>query len=1056
MISRILGKISGDINDKYLKKLEPIVEQINKKYEDFDSLSDEEIQNKTEEFKERYQNGESLDEMLPEAFAVVKQACKRLCGQTFEIRWGEYTWDMIPYDVQLVWWIVLHNGRIAEMKTWEGKTLVATMPMYLNAITGKWVHLVTVNDYLAARDSEWMWVLFNWLGLEVWAVYKSVPLAERKKEYAKDITYVENTELGFDYLRDNLAKSFNDRVMLWRPLHYAIVDEVDSILVDEARTPLIISHPSDEPTDKYEYYQRIVQSLEPSEWKKEKPKSFIQKLMDETKEEEDSAEKPIEKDYYIDEKIKTVTLTSQWIQKLENILGVENLYKDLWYDEIHHIENALKAKSVFHKDKDYIVRNNQVNLVDEHTGRVMPGRRLSEWLHQAIEAKEGVPIQREAKTVATITYQNFFKQYEKLSWMTGTALTEAEEFERIYELQTNSIPTNYPVIRVDKKDKVFFSQDAKWDFVMDNIKFYHNIGVPFLIWTSSINTSETLSAKLQENTINHYVLNAKYHEQEANIIKNAWNYGSVVVATNMAWRGTDIKLQEWLNEQLSQSYWKWIKSSLFGDNLRWTSPKNLELIIYSEKEYYYTLEGIKQQLELEDLENKLESSLVYTDESKGIKIQVKKNSSKESKDDEYCKLEIKNIKDNPEEEESRDIHYGLYVLATEKHESRRVDNQLRWRAGRQGDPWVSQFFVALDDELMRKMGWEKIQNMAAMFFSRNDLNKMELTQSQFTSSIERAQRQMEAWHFSTRKHLFEYDSVINRQRQRIYSKRDQILYARSDDETKEEIIKHFWNKFEDFDTFEEIRSFADEVVDQVVDTYTNITPWWINDIIESMSQISWITFDKSYLVKFSSPDDLKEYLKQYLKDHFTEKTKDLDQTKVSDYIKYVYLYVVDNTWVDHIDEMHYLRDKVSLYWYAQLDPLMIYKKESYEKYQKLLFNIKKETLSKVLKTEYTQDTSQQPQEQSKVDLSKLSVAWGGHQQQAGVKNGGWNRMRSVSWNKQSQSVSWNKQAQNVVSADEETSGEGAVKVATSKKTKPNDPCPCGSWKKYKKCCWANK
>jgi len=472
MFNRVMDKLAGNYNQQQIDAVQPIVGQINELYAQWDSLSDAEIQAKTGEFQSRLAAGETTDDLLVEAFATVKQACKRMMGQEIEVKGETLVWEMIPYDVQLVGGIIIHQGKMAEMRTGEGKTLVATLPCYLNALTGKWVHVVTVNDYLASRDAEWMWHLYGRLWLTVWSVVKGSSLQGRRAEYEKDITYVENSELGFDYLRDNLAKSVEERNMLWRPMHYAIVDEVDSILIDEARTPLIISQASGEPTEKYAYYAQIVKSLSPSKGKKKISKGFLAELMKDNKWEEEVDEGG---DYYIDEKTRSATLSSSGIAKLEKMLNVDNLYKDIWFTEIHHIENALKAQAVYNKDKEYLVRDGQVMIVDDNTGRVMPGRRFSQWLHQAIEAKEKVEIKRESRTLASITYQHFFKQYEKLSGMTGTALTEAEEFESIYESETVTIPTNKPILRVDKSDAVYFNQKAKWNAVIDHIKFYHTM-----------------------------------------------------------------------------------------------------------------------------------------------------------------------------------------------------------------------------------------------------------------------------------------------------------------------------------------------------------------------------------------------------------------------------------------------------------------------------------------------------------------------------------------------------------------------------------------------------
>lgn len=576
MLNWIMNTFVWDYNLKQIKKIEPLIKEINERFERFDDLSDNEIKAKTLEFKERIAKGESLDALLPEAFAVSKQACKRMVGMSIEVKGKTMIWDMVPYDVQLIGGVVLHQGKIAEMKTGEWKTLVAVAPVYLNALTGKPVHVVTVNDYLASRDAERMGHVYNWLGLSVGSITKHTPLHQHKAEYEKDIVYIENTELGFDYLRDNLEQSLEGRRLLNRGLYFAIVDEADSVLVDEARTPMIMSQPNNDPVDKYHFYAQLIKSLRASEGKKKVSKGFIADMMDKTKEGEEE-QKKAEGDYYIDEKTKSTSLTEEGIAKLEKMLKVEHLYRDLGYDEIHHIENALLAKGVYENGKDYIVQGTEVLIVDENTGRTMPGRRFQGWLHQAIEAKEGINPKQEAKTIATITYQNFFKLYEKIAWMTGTALTEAEEFEKIYDLETISIPTNSQIIRQDKQDKVFFDQQAKRNAVINTIGFYHTMGVPLLIGTSSVHTSELMSGILQKQNINHYVLNAKYHEQEANIIWNAGKLWSVVVATNMAGRGTDIKLDPALHEQVALNYAKWIKQQT-------EEGKEVKLTIYSEKE----------------------------------------------------------------------------------------------------------------------------------------------------------------------------------------------------------------------------------------------------------------------------------------------------------------------------------------------------------------------------------------------------------------------------------------------------------------------------------------
>ena len=779
MLDWIMNFIGWDYNQKQIDAILPIVKQINHLYAEYDSLSDDEIKAKTEEFKARIEKGESLDDILPEAFAVVKQACKRLVWTTVKVKGQDLNWNMIPYDVQMIWWIILHQGKIAEMKTWEGKTLVAVAPVYLNALSWKGAHVVTVNDYLASRDSEWMAHVYTWLWLTVGSVVKSTPLARRREEYAKDITYVENTELGFDYLRDNLVKSMKERSLTWRPLNYAIVDEIDSILIDEARTPLIISQPREEPTEKYTYYAQVVNFLTPCSQKKKVSKGFIQEILNDEywKEQEEDG------DYYIDEKTKTAQLSWRGIAKLEEILKVENIYKDMGYEEIHHIENALKAKAVYIKDKDYIISNWEVLIVDEHTWRTMPGRRFSEGLHQAIEAKENVRIQRESQTIATITYQNFFKQYKKLCWMTGTASTEGEEFSKIYELEVVIVPTNRPVIRVDMHDKVYFNQHTKWKFVKDYIKFYHEIGQPILIGTADIATSEYVSKILDKEAITHYVLNAKFHEQEANIVSNAGKYRSVVVATNMAGRWTDIKLEDGLNEKMAENYVKFFKKTI-------KSGQKVIAKIYSEVELNLIVEALMEEYNLSNFD----SNKVIEIEDGTVAIQ--KATKRKANTDWYAKVIFNpSALDTSKETLEKDIFFGLFILGTEKHESRRIDNQLRGRAWRQGDPGISVFFVALDDTLMRKMWGEKFQSLASMLLSKDDLENLELTQKQFTKNITRAQKEIEGWYFGIRKHLFDYDSVVDKQRKRVYHIRDEILMSEDDEEMQKKYVESFEDEF---------------------------------------------------------------------------------------------------------------------------------------------------------------------------------------------------------------------------------------------------------------------
>ena len=1038
MIDWILNFIGWDYNKKQIDAILPIVTQINHFYADFDKLSDEEIKAKTEEFKKRLQDWETLDDILPEAFATVKQACKRLVWTTVKVKWVELTWNMIPYDVQMIWWIILHQWKIAEMKTWEGKTLVAVAPVYLNALTWKWVHVVTVNDYLASRDSEWMAHVYTWLGLTVWSVVKSTPLQWRREEYWKDITYVENTELWFDYLRDNLVKSMKERSLTRRPLNYAIVDEIDSILIDEARTPLIISQPREEPTEKYSYYAQVVNFLTPCSQKKKVSKGLISEILNDEywKEQEEDW------DYYIDEKTKTAQLSWKGIAKLEEILKVENIYKDMWYEEIHHIENALKAKAVYIKDKDYIVSNGEVLIVDEHTGRTMPWRRFSEWLHQAIEAKEAVKIQRESQTIATITYQNFFKQYNKLCWMTGTASTEWEEFSKIYELDVVIVPTNKPVIRVDMNDKVYFNQHTKWKFVKDYIKFYHEIGQPILIGTADIATSEYVSQILEREAITHSVLNAKFHEQEAKIVSNAGKYKSVVVATNMAGRWTDIKLEDGLNEKMAENYVKYMKKTA----KTWVT---VSAKIYSKIELELLENALKEEFWLKDTQFKDSSKDIEVEE---WKISITKTAKRKENTTPYAIIKFTpSAIDSSKDSIEKDFFFWLFILGTEKHESRRIDNQLRWRAWRQWDPGISVFFVALDDTLMRKMWWEKFQSLASMLLSKNDLENLELTQKQFSKNITRAQKEIEGWYFWIRKHLFDYDSVVDKQRRRVYKIRDEILLSEDNEELQKKYVDNFKEEF--------LTESKNIILTQITSAET--TGQSVADLLIVLNKEFWLNITQPEHAELSKLDyeSLKDMLIERLDNYFTRVFSTIDTKILFQVFREVHLHFLDKLWIDHIDEMQNLREKVWLMSYAQMDPLVIYKKESFEKFQELLANIINSTSSYLLKLDFDAIAAQQQaaqliQEENNQDkvIEILSSAsrnmWPARRTQPKAQED----VRAKIFEKTSSS-SDDVEVFEVVDADAPTKQEV---IKPQWKVRPNDPCPCGSWKKYKKCHWKDE
>lgn len=1049
MFERLTNMIGGDYNQKQINAIWPIVTKINERYNQYEQLSDEEIKAKTPEFKERLSKGETLDDILPEAFAVVKQACKRMVWEEFEVKWEKQTWNMIPYDVQLLWGIILHQGKISEMKTWEWKTLVAAAPVYLNALSWNWVHVVTVNDYLASRDAQWIGYLYQRLGLTVWSVVKWTPLNKRREEYSKDITYVENSELWFDYLRDNLVQSMAKRNLIRRPLNFAIVDEIDSILVDEARTPLIISESREEPTEKYSYYANIVNYLTPCSWKKKVSKWLLNELVN-----EDAWEQEEDWDYYIDEKTKTASLSGIGIAKLEKMLNVENLYKDFWFEEIHHIENALRAKAVYIRDVDYIVSNGEVLIVDEHTWRTMPWRRFSEWLHQAIEAKEWVQIQRESQTMATITYQNFFKQYKKLAGMTGTAATEAEEFQKIYELEVVIVPTNKPILRVDKHDKVYFNQQIKRKFVKDYIKFYHEIGQPILIWTADIATSEYVSRILEKDAINHYVLNAKFHEQEAHIVANAGKYQSVVVATNMAWRGTDIKLEDGLNEKMAINYAKrCAKQNKNGISVTAN--------IYSELEYKLTIEWIKKQFELSDEEIETVINKWLIKEWIGFSIQISKKRNDQT--DRYAKINVR--PQNSQESIEKDFHYGLFILWTEKHESRRIDNQLRGRAGRQWDPGVSVFFVSLDDTLMRKMWWERIQWMASMLLSKEDLAELELTQKQFTSAITRSQKEIEAWHFSTRKHLFDYDSVIDKQRKRIYFIRDSIIEANEDPDKKAERINT---------TKQQFMLDAQEVLNsQIMSAEATWQSCW--DLLLVLSKEFWLEIDNKQKSEYEQMDfnTLTNSLDCRLVEYFTNTRKNYDQELLFNILRDINLQVIDKLRIDHIDEMQYLKDKVAFSWYAQMDPLILYKQESFEKFELLQQNIKSDVTTRLMRIDYRAVAQQQEAQNMLFEMVQDNPQLMEKLKQASKEFGGkvpvqitkkdWKLVVKTPIKQSTQAAEDPRQMIfededwiEVFDADDTWARPISpdVILPTKKKVRPNDPCPCWSGKKYKKCHWA--
>ncbi len=846
MFQNVLTKLFGTKHDREIKKLRPLVQKINDLEPSIAPLSDDELRAKTGAFKERIERGESLDSLLPEAFAVVREAAKR-------------TLNMRHYDVQLIGGIVLHQGKIAEMKTGEGKTLVATLPVYLNALTGKGVHVVTVNDYLAQRDAEWMGQVYRFLGMEVGVIVHGLDDAERKAAYNADITYGTNNEFGFDFLRDNMKYSIEDLVQ--RKFHYAIVDEVDSILIDEARTPLIISGPSDESTDLYYTVNQIIPHLKKDE------------------------------DYSIDEKLRTATLTEEGVAKCEKLLGIANLYDPANTEILHHVQQALKAHALFKRDRDYIVKDGQVIIVDEFTGRLMPGRRYSEGLHQALEAKEGVKIESENQTLASITFQNYFRMYEKLAGMTGTADTEAAEFKEIYNLDVVVIPTNKPMIREDYPDLVFRTQREKFQAAVEEIVELHRQGRPVLVGTTSVENSELLSAMLKKRSIPHEVLNAKHHEREAEIVAHAGEKGRVTIATNMAGRGTDIVL----------------------------GP------------------GVKEL-------------------------------------------------------------GGLHILGTERHESRRIDNQLRGRSGRQGDPGSSRFYLSLEDDLLRIFGSDRISGI---------MDKLGMKEGEpiehpmLSKAIENAQRKVEAQNFEIRKHLLEYDDVMNKQREVVYGLRRQILAG---ERMRDEIL-----------------GFVEEIAETIASAYAEEK--------EAPSSWDWKGLREKIYYEFGlqlqlteeeqeriTKDELAAEIAALIEEGYKAQVERFGDEEMEKVERFIMLQTLDNLWKDHLLNMDHLRDGIGLRGYGQKDPLQEYKREGYQMFLSMYQRFKEEVVSTLLRVRPLRE----------VEIEALEEKRRRQQEQLSYSHG---------------------------------DGEEAKAKPVRRKERKvgrNEPCPCGSGKKYKKCCGRGK
>ena len=882
IIMGIFKKLFGS-NEREIKKLRGTLEKINSFSDAISKLSDPELKNKTQEFRDRLARGETLEDLLPEAFATVREAADRVINERH-------------FDVQLLGGIVLHQGKIAEMKTGEGKTLTSTLPVYLNALSGKGVHVVTVNDYLARRDCNWMGSIFHFLGIstaciihdasflyepnivdanEVSVEMQNLKPMTRKEAYSADITYGTNNEFGFDYLRDNMAQDSSQ--MFQRELNFAIVDEVDSILIDEARTPLIISAPDSESTRLYQQFARIVPRLQEKD------------------------------DFEVDEKMQAVTLTEKGISRVEEMLGMGNIYETGKINYVHHLEQSLKAQILFHCDRDYVVKNDEVIIVDDFTGRLMQGRRYSDGLHQAIEAKENVKVQKESKTLATITFQNYFRMYLKLSGMTGTAVTSAEEFFKVYKLEVMEIPTNKAMIRKDLSDVVYKTEKGKFQAIAEKIKEINKKGQPMLVGTIAIEKSEYLSALLEREGVGHEVLNAKHHEKEAQIVANAGQYGSVTIATNMAGRGTDIKL---------------------GEGVRETG--------------------------------------------------------------------------------------GLFIMGTERHEARRIDNQLRGRSGRQGDPGMSQFYVSLEDELMRRFGGDKLKGMMDSLGLPEDQPIQNMIISR---TIESAQSKIEGFNFDIRKHVLEYDDVMNKQREVVYKKRKEI--------------------FERQDLKNEIFGYVEEQLERIVSVHCveDESQWNLKEIFSEVGIIFPLKDEDRKKIKIINDDKAKntmekissiiEYLIGISKVHYNQKEAEIGAEAMRQVEKMIILQTIDTLWMNHLDEIDYLRQGIGLRGYGQRDPLVEYKREAFNLFSHLMENIRVTIVHTIFRISVS---SAEKQEQKKPEID-----WQFKGADDSLEQFGTDGEMQASGGSQSEAV----KSQPLINAN---------------KIGRNDPCPCGSGKKYKKCC----
>ena len=931
---KLITRIVGTKNERELKQMWPLVEEIGRVEPELKKLDDDGLRAKTGEFKERLARGAPIDDLLAEAFAVCREAAVRAIGQRH-------------FDVQLIGGVALHKGRIAEMKTGEGKTLVATLPAYLNALSGKGVHVVTVNDYLARRDAEWMGRIYRLLGLTVGVIVHGLDDRERKTAYAADVTYGQNNEFGFDYLRDNMKFALEDFAQ--RPLHYAIVDECDSILIDEARTPLIISGPAEEATDKYYVIDRVIPRL----------------VRDE--------------DYSVDEKLRNVVLTEDGVAKVEKLLNVANLYDPVQIDTLHHVNQALKAHVIFKRDVDYVVKEGEVLIVDEFTGRLMPGRRWSDGLHQAVEAKENVKIERENQTLATITFQNYFRMYTKLAGMTGTADTEAVEFKKIYNLDVLVVPTNLPMIRTDHADVVYRTEREKFDAVIEEIKERHEAGQPVLVGTISIEKSELLAGQLKHAGIKHHVLNAKHHEREAEIVAQAGRFGALTISTNMAGRGTDI---------------------ILGGNAEFMAAAEAGTKDPNDERYREALAKYRTQ----------------------------------------CTAERERVL----------AAGGLHILGTERHEARRIDNQLRGRSGRQGDPGSSRFYLSLEDDLMRRFGADRIQGLMQRLGMEEGIP---IEHRYVTRAIENAQKKVEAHNFDVRKHLLEYDDVMNKQREVVYHRRRQILSGEfpADEEENgaagdgEEPGRTIGIKDE---VLLMARACADTIVANAADRELASEEW------------NWASLDDQLFQQFSFRLNVPESEREGLdagglgemvfgrvEGAYEDKERTFSAPVLRHLEKVILLQTVDSLWKDHLLTMDHLKEGVGLSGYAQQNPLNVYKKEGFERFEEMMGKLQEDAIQKLFAIQPArQEAAHRHQPAVVTDDEGLVEALA----EAGAGGGPRPAMRLIERFEQQREQ---QKRQHLTLSH----GGGGQELKTEtirregEKVGRNDPCPCGSGKKYKKC-----